>query len=594
MKKYMKKTMTLVLAGVMSAGLLAGCGEEEAKLDGAKAAATVNGTEIPMGVVSLMTRITQSEQEYYMAKQASTYAQFGYSVGTDIWDETAGDSEETNGQQLVKNTVTNLERMYVEREKAAEYNVELTDEEKTAIADAAAAFMAANKKETLDELSVTEDQVKEFLEIETIAHKMEHALRDEAPVEITDEEANQSSFMYITVDKDVVEEEETVDDNGDAVEDGSEEETAEEETAEDASGETAEEEDADTAEDEEPAPDGEKSAESSSDNNTAGAAEETAEDAVKEVTEEAEGAVKEAEDAVTEAAADAVEETAETAEDAVEEATEETDPAETAEEEEEKPQIPAIEKAQQILDTLKEDPAADMNEAADKVDDTLSAVKGHYTTANTDEDADGIYPQEVIEAARALKEGEVAQELIETDDAYYIVRKEKELDEEETAAKREELDNEKRTQYYLDTVDGWVEAAEITENSDQIKTLVVTDSHKFNMVIPPSEDEEYDESEVEGSEETAEDLEDAVVEDMSETAEDAKETVEDAADEVLEEVSDTADAVKETAEDAADKAADAADKTADKAADTADKAADKAADAAEDAADAVKDAAAND
>ena len=77
--------------------------------------------------------------------------------------------------------------------------------------------MAANTEETLAELSVSEDQVKEFLEAQTVAHKIEHALRDEAPIEITDEEVNQSSFMYIAVEKDADSEEETVDENGEAV-----------------------------------------------------------------------------------------------------------------------------------------------------------------------------------------------------------------------------------------------------------------------------------------------------------------------------------------------------------------------------------------
>ena len=69
-------------------------------------------------------------------------------------------------------SLESIEKMYILKEKASDYNVELTDEDETAIADAASQFMAANSEETIKELAVTEDQVKTLLELQTIQKKM--------------------------------------------------------------------------------------------------------------------------------------------------------------------------------------------------------------------------------------------------------------------------------------------------------------------------------------------------------------------------------------------------------------------------------------
>ena len=50
MKERSKRAAVAVLAGVMTMGMLAGCGEK--KLDGTQTVATVNETDIPMGVLS--------------------------------------------------------------------------------------------------------------------------------------------------------------------------------------------------------------------------------------------------------------------------------------------------------------------------------------------------------------------------------------------------------------------------------------------------------------------------------------------------------------------------------------------------------------
>ena len=159
MKKMMKRTAAVTLAGIMSVGLLTGCGSKT--IDGTKTVATVDGTEIPLGVVSLYARQQQEQTTaMYMSYMGSA---------NNIWDQTADeDSGKTYGDQAVESSLKSVETMYILKEKAADYKVEVTEDEEKAIADAASQFMASNGEDTIKELGVTEDQVKTLLELLTI------------------------------------------------------------------------------------------------------------------------------------------------------------------------------------------------------------------------------------------------------------------------------------------------------------------------------------------------------------------------------------------------------------------------------------------
>lgn len=354
MRRAAGRTIAAVLAGVLAAGMLTGCGggKSDEKLDGTKTVATVDGTEIPMGVVSIAARQQQAQMD-------AMYASFTGS-GVNIWDTVADEeSGETYGEQAVKDTLKQVELMYIMKDKAADYKVEVTEEDEKAIAEAAKAFIEANSEETIAELAVTEEQVKTYLELQTYRQRMYDAIMDEAEVEVTDEEANQSSFTYVSI-------------------------------------------------------------------STSG--EELTEDDIKKKKEQ----------------------------------------------------------AQEILDKMKEDPNGDMSEVAKAVDESYSALTGTFTTAESkEEDEDSAYyPNEVLEVLRELKEGEMAPEVIETDTGYYVVRLDKKLDEEATESKRESLESEKRTEYYTETTEKWLEDAEIKADDKVLETLKITDEHKFTMKMP--------------------------------------------------------------------------------------------------------------
>ena len=190
MKKIVKNTTVAALAGAMAIGMLSGCGSKT--IDGEKTVATVDGTDIPMGVVSLYARESQ-------AQTVAMYKSFMGSAGN-IWSQVVDeDAGTTYGEQAVGQFLEQVELMYIMKEKAADYGVEVTSDDETAIADAAAQFMQDNDEDTLKELAVSEDQVKTLLELETYRQRIYDPIRNEAEVDITDEEAQQSSFSYVSI-----------------------------------------------------------------------------------------------------------------------------------------------------------------------------------------------------------------------------------------------------------------------------------------------------------------------------------------------------------------------------------------------------------
>ena len=418
MKKIAKNTTVAALAGVMAIGMLSGCGSKS--IDGEKTVATVDGTAIPMGVVSLYARESQ-------AQTVAMYQSFMGSA-SNIWSQVVDEkSGKTYGEQAAEQFMEQVELMYIMKEKAADYDVEVTSDDETAIAEAAAQFMKDNDEDTLKELAVSEEQVKTLLELETYRQRIYEPIRNEADVDITDEEAQQSSFSYVSISI-----------SGDDL----------------------------------------------------------------------------SEDDIT----------------------------------------ARKEQAQEILDKMKEDPTADMGETAKAVDESYSGLTGTiFANDSEDEDISNSYDDAVVEALRTLKDGEVYGELVETDSSVYILRMDKVNDEDATASKKESLENTKRSNYYTETTQKWLDDAEITVDDKVLATLTITDNHSFTIkevAADTSEDTEAKTDETEASADETDSKEDSAEEDSAKTenAEDsaADEAEEDSSEADTEDTEDTAE--DETAE----------------------------------------------
>ena len=182
MRNSVKKAAVTALVCVTAAGMMAGCGNK--KLDGTKIAVTVNKQEIPFGVVSLAARMQQAQAE------AMYKMYLGGSGSTDnIWSKDLSGNGTTLEDSTKDQAMEELHEMYTLQQHMSDYNVEITDDDKAAIKEAAKKFISANSKEALDEMGATEDVVEEVLTLYTIRNKMKTAIEADADTNVSDEEA---------------------------------------------------------------------------------------------------------------------------------------------------------------------------------------------------------------------------------------------------------------------------------------------------------------------------------------------------------------------------------------------------------------------
>lgn len=182
-----KKITALLLGGAMAAALFAGCGS----LNKDAVVATLDGKEITLGVANFAARLQQATYDDF-------YAMY---FGEKVWSTDMYGNGSTMEDDLKEDVMEMIRVMYTMEAHADEYGIALTDEEKTAIRETAESFIAANSKEALDAMGATQEVVEEYLSLATVQQYMYDAIIAEADVVVSDEEANTSSYSYVTVSK---------------------------------------------------------------------------------------------------------------------------------------------------------------------------------------------------------------------------------------------------------------------------------------------------------------------------------------------------------------------------------------------------------
>ena len=118
--------------------------------------------------------------------------------------------------------------------------------------------------------------------------------------------------------------------------------------------------------------------------------------------------------------------------------------------------------------------AADNVAAASDFDSAVTSegetVQTYSYTASMDPSEDQSMGEDVVAAAQALKEGEISQ-VIDTGDAYYVIRKDADNDEEATTSKRNSLTEEKKSEKFEAQMDEWKEAVKWKINESQWKLV---------------------------------------------------------------------------------------------------------------------------
>ena len=343
-----KNFSRMIVAALCGSVLLTGCG----RIDTDATLVTITNGDttdtITLGYGNFVARYNQALYDMY----------YGDYMGADMWTEDLTGSGSSMQEETKSSVLEEMETWYVSKLHADTYDVSISDEDQTAIDEAAAAFISANSGKAIEQIGATEEYVKQLLTDRTYATRVQAAIEQEAEgeVEVTDAEAKQSTFSYYEFDKET--------EDSDSEDESSDSESVNQESLANA----------------------------------------------KKVAE-----------------------------------------------------------------------AENFDKAGDDVDAEIATYS--FTTAADPED-DGTMDAAVITAAKSLAKDQVS-DVIETDDAYYVIRLDKKYDKDATETKRQELLDEKVSAYYDDIVEDW--KSEITWTVDDKAWEKVTFDERFKNGAPAAE-----------------------------------------------------------------------------------------------------------
>ena len=180
----LKRLAALVLAGAMCVTSLVGCGVKPNET-----AATLGETQVTAGLVNFICK-------YQKATVDDTYAAY---FGEDFWEQDMYGYGTTMEEDVKSSIMNALHELYTVKAHMADYQVEITEEEKAAITKAAQAFMAANSEEAIKEFGATEEIVTEMLTLYTIQAKMYDAIIVDTDRNVSDEDANMRGITLVEI-----------------------------------------------------------------------------------------------------------------------------------------------------------------------------------------------------------------------------------------------------------------------------------------------------------------------------------------------------------------------------------------------------------
>lgn len=409
MGKVWKKGAAVVLAAVMCAGALSGCGKKSEAIS----AFTFNGKKVDGDFANFVLRFEQASLD-------DIYAYYASMMQQDIWGMDDGQGLGiTTWDNFKSNVGEDIEKLLLAEEHAADYDVSLTDDEKKAITDAASKFLADNDKEALASMSATQEVVERYLTLSTIKAKVETAMTADVDTNVSDEEAAQRTVEYIRYVPQTEAETEAQSESEMAGTEAEQENTVETE------------------------------AETASETMTEG---ETS--AVETEKAEKTKAAGETEENLTEAEQAAAE---------AESETETEDPAMA------EAKARYHEMAEEQLEALKSG-ETDFETASGKVsEESVSGVTASSFTFGKDD----TYPDAaIIEATEGLEDDTLVEELIEVDDSWYILYVKDAFDEEATEEKKEEIVEERKTEKVNEVYGKWMEEESFEIDSEKLGEIL--------------------------------------------------------------------------------------------------------------------------
>lgn len=187
--KAKKAAAALLICAVAGSFAMSGCG----RIDADAAVVTIDGDiVISAGYANFAARMTQAQYDMYL----SSYYGEGYWTS----DSYTNDDGQTMEESVKDSVLEDLELYYILESHMDDYDVEITEDEQSAITEAAEQFLSDNTDDTIKAVGATQEYVEKYLYLQTVTSKMEDAIKAGADTEVSDEEAAQRTFSYVSID----------------------------------------------------------------------------------------------------------------------------------------------------------------------------------------------------------------------------------------------------------------------------------------------------------------------------------------------------------------------------------------------------------
>ena len=182
------RILALLLSGVLAVSMFAGC---SAEMDKTAVVAQANTTEMPLGVANFAVRLAQAQYDDF-------YVSY---FGKEVWRTDMYGQGTTTEEDMKASVMNSLYGMYALKEHMADYGVELTSEDVSAISAAAEAFISSNSAEAVKALGAEREYVEAYLTLLTIENRMYDEIIKGADTNVSDEEAKTSTYSQVYVSK---------------------------------------------------------------------------------------------------------------------------------------------------------------------------------------------------------------------------------------------------------------------------------------------------------------------------------------------------------------------------------------------------------
>ncbi|WP_192451795.1 peptidyl-prolyl cis-trans isomerase [Candidatus Galacturonibacter soehngenii] len=186
----MKKNVSKKIVGIATtllacASMITGCA---GSVNLNTPVAVVNDENVSFGVAKFYAKTQQVMYESY----------YGSLFGDNMWDQTLS-ADMTFGESTLENILEEIKEMYIVNQHADEYEITLSDEEKSKIEETAKQFMADNNADAIESMGASEEVIIEYLTKFTLQGKIEAAIKAGADTNVADEDAAQRTFSYVLV-----------------------------------------------------------------------------------------------------------------------------------------------------------------------------------------------------------------------------------------------------------------------------------------------------------------------------------------------------------------------------------------------------------